>query len=142
MIGQKNGLVRQWARRGTRPRQPADQRYDNAYLFGAICPARGAGSALRRHRHDADAPRRNLAVFDSLVWMVDRGEHAAAPDRARNIFRSTAFAGASRKSLRRGSEATVFGACAGEGLAKDGLQIRFTAIVYNMKRCSRILAPA
>ena len=25
-IGQKNGLVRQWARRGTRPRQPADQR--------------------------------------------------------------------------------------------------------------------
>ena len=38
-IGQKNGQVRQWARRGTRPRQPADQRYDNAYLFGAICPA-------------------------------------------------------------------------------------------------------
>lgn len=24
-IGQKNGIVRQWARRGTRPRQPADQ---------------------------------------------------------------------------------------------------------------------
>src|ERR1700751_5559382 len=45
-IGQKNGQVRQWARRGTRPRQPADQRYDNAYLFGAICPARGVGAAL------------------------------------------------------------------------------------------------
>src|SRR5262249_4413633 len=45
-IGQKNGQVRQWARRGTRPRQPADQRYDNAYLFGAICPARGIGAAL------------------------------------------------------------------------------------------------
>ena len=29
-IGQKNGIVRQWARRGTRPRQPVDQRYDNA----------------------------------------------------------------------------------------------------------------
>ena len=41
-IGQKNGLVRQWARRGTRPSQPADQRYENAYLFGAICPARGS----------------------------------------------------------------------------------------------------
>jgi hypothetical protein len=27
-------------------------------------------------------------------------------------------------------------------LAKAGLQIRFTAIVYNIKRCSRILAPA
>jgi hypothetical protein len=45
-IGQKNGQVPQWARRGTRPRQPADQRYDNAYLFGAICPARGVGAAL------------------------------------------------------------------------------------------------
>ena len=42
---QKNGHVRQWAKRGTRPRQPADQRYDNAYLFGAICPARGVGAA-------------------------------------------------------------------------------------------------
>ena len=28
------------------------------------------------------------------------------------------------------------------GLAKAGLQIRFTAIVYNIKRCSRLLAPA
>ena len=28
------------------PRQPADQRYENAYLFGAICPARGEGAAL------------------------------------------------------------------------------------------------
>jgi hypothetical protein len=27
------------------------------------------------------------------------------------------------------------------GLAKAGLQTRFTAIVYNVKRCSRILAP-
>ena len=45
-IGQKNGMVRQWARRGSRPRQPADQRYDSAYLFGAICPARGIGAGL------------------------------------------------------------------------------------------------
>jgi hypothetical protein len=49
-IGQKNGQVRQCTRRGTRPRQPADQRYDNAYLFGAICPARGVGAALRAPR--------------------------------------------------------------------------------------------
>ena len=40
-IGQKNGIVRLWARKGTRPRQPADQRYQSAYLFGAVCPARG-----------------------------------------------------------------------------------------------------
>ena len=45
-IGQKNGQVRQWARRGTRPRQPADQRYDNAYLFGAISPPAASGRRL------------------------------------------------------------------------------------------------
>ena len=45
-IGQKNGLVYQWAKKGTRPRQPKDQRYANAYVFGAICPARDTGAAL------------------------------------------------------------------------------------------------
>jgi len=45
-IGQKNGQTRIWARKGTRPRLPADQRYKSAYLFGAICPKRGAGAAL------------------------------------------------------------------------------------------------
>jgi transposase len=45
-IGQKNGQVRLWARKGTRPRLPADQRYKNAYLFGAICPGRGIAAGL------------------------------------------------------------------------------------------------
>ena len=45
-LGQKNGIVRQWARRGSRPRQPKDQRCQSVYLFGAICPARGTGAAL------------------------------------------------------------------------------------------------
>jgi hypothetical protein len=36
------------AKRGTRPGQPADQCYESAYLFGAICPARGVGASLRR----------------------------------------------------------------------------------------------
>ena len=34
------------AERGSRPRAPRDQRYDWAYLFGAVCPARDAGVAL------------------------------------------------------------------------------------------------
>lgn len=54
-IGQKNGSVRQWARRGTRPRQPADQRYKSAYLFGAICSARGVGAALALPFADTEA---------------------------------------------------------------------------------------
>ena len=45
-MGQKNGRARIWAKRGTRPRLPADQRYTNAYLFGAIYPRSGKGAAL------------------------------------------------------------------------------------------------
>ena len=72
-IGQKNGLVRQWARRGTRPRQPADQRYDNAYLFGAICPARGVGAALVLPYADADMMQLHL---DEISRSVAEGAHA------------------------------------------------------------------
>ena len=45
-IGQKNKIARRWARRGTRPAAPADQRTGSMYIFGAICPARGAGAGL------------------------------------------------------------------------------------------------
>ena len=45
-IGQQGTLTRVWAERGSRPRAPRDQRYDWAYLFGAVCPARDAGVAL------------------------------------------------------------------------------------------------
>ena len=37
-IGQKNKLTRRWARRGTRPRAPRDQRTEWAYI---LCPRRG-----------------------------------------------------------------------------------------------------
>ena len=66
-VGQKNGLVRQWARRGTRPRQPADQRYESAYLFGAICPARGVGAALALPSADTDAMQLHLEEISANV---------------------------------------------------------------------------
>ena len=72
-IGQKNGQVRQWAKRGTRPRQPADQRYDNAYLFGAICPARGVGAALALPYADTEAMQLHL---DEISRHVAQGAHA------------------------------------------------------------------
>src|SRR5215207_6218194 len=72
-IGQKNGLVRQWARRGSRPRQPADQRYESAYLFGAICPARGTGAALALPYADSEAMQLHL---DEVSSSVRRGAHA------------------------------------------------------------------
>jgi putative transposase len=72
-IGQKNGLVRQGARRGTRPRQPADQRSESAYLFGAICPARGTGAALAQPYADTHAMQLHL---DEIARTVRRGAHA------------------------------------------------------------------
>ena len=78
-IGQKNGIVRQWAKRGTRPRQPADQRYANAYIFGAICPALGKGAALVLPQADTQAMQlhleeisRHVATGSHCVVLLDR----------------------------------------------------------------------
>ena len=65
--------MRQWARRGTRPRQPADQRYESAYLFGAICPARGTGAALALPFADTEAMQLHL---DEIARTVAKGAHA------------------------------------------------------------------
>ena len=45
-IGQKNKITRRWAKRGSRPSAPSDQRTASTYIFGAICPARGVGAGL------------------------------------------------------------------------------------------------
>ena len=65
--------MRQWARRGTRPRQPAGQRYESAYLFGAICPARGAGAALALPFADTEAMQLHL---EEIARTVAKGAHA------------------------------------------------------------------
>ncbi len=66
-VGQKNGLVRQWARRGSRPRQPKDQRYKSVYLFGAICPARGTGAALAMPLANTHAMQAHLCEISRTV---------------------------------------------------------------------------
>jgi hypothetical protein len=71
-VGQKNGLVYQWARKGTRPSQPADQRYENAYLFGAVCPARDTGAALAMPSADTEAMQKHL---DEIARNVVTGAH-------------------------------------------------------------------
>ena len=45
-IGQKNKITRRWAKRGSRPSAPSDQRTASTYIFGAICPERGVGAGL------------------------------------------------------------------------------------------------
>jgi transposase len=65
--------VRQWAKCGARPRQPADQRYANAYLFGAICPARGTGAGLALPQADTEAMQLHL---EEISRHVAHGAHA------------------------------------------------------------------
>ena len=66
-------MTRIWAKRGSRPRAPRDQRYDWAYLFGAVCPARGAGAALVLPHANADAMNLHLA---EISRHVTPGAHA------------------------------------------------------------------
>lgn len=66
-VGQKNALVRQWAPKGSRPRQARDLRTASAYLFGAICPERGEGAALVLPRADTEAMALHLAEISRAV---------------------------------------------------------------------------
>ena len=66
-IGQKNKITRRWARRGTRPSAPHDQRTRSTYIFGAICPARGTGAGLILPRCNTAAMALHLAEISRTV---------------------------------------------------------------------------
>lgn len=72
-VGQKNSLVYQWAETGSRPRQPKDQRYENAYVFGAVCPSRDTGVAVIMPHADTEAMQAHL---DAISPAVAPGAHA------------------------------------------------------------------
>ena len=72
-IGQKNKITRRWAKRGTRPSAPKDQRTRSVYIFGAICPARGVGAGLVLPRCNTDAM--NLHLKEISVTVAS-GAHA------------------------------------------------------------------
>ena len=78
-LGQKNPRTRRWARRGTRPRALSDLRTKSAYLFGAICAARGTGAAVVMPRantqamqHHLDEIARSLAPKAHAVIVLDQ----------------------------------------------------------------------
>ena len=72
-IGQKNKLTRRWARRGTRPSAAHDQRTLWAYIFGAICPAKGKGAGLVLPYCDSAAM---TAQLEEISQAVDPSAHA------------------------------------------------------------------
>ncbi len=73
-IGQKTKLTRRWAPRGSRPTAPKDQRTKSAYIFGAICPARGVGAGLVLPRCNTQAMQWHL---DEISSQVSPRAHAA-----------------------------------------------------------------
>lgn len=72
-IGQKNTITRRWAKRGTRPRAAKDQRTKSAYLFGAVCPAKGKGAGLVMPWCETEAMQAHL---DEIARTVARRAHA------------------------------------------------------------------
>src|ERR1700685_1355086 len=72
-IGQKNKITRRWAKRGTRPSAPTDQRTASAYIFGAICPKQGKGVALILPACNTEAMNLHLA---EIAKAVAPGAHA------------------------------------------------------------------
>jgi hypothetical protein len=73
-VGQKNKITRRWAKRGTRPSAPKDQRTASAYIFGAICPAAGKGAALVLPRCTTEGMTLHLK---EIARAVAPGAHAA-----------------------------------------------------------------
>ena len=72
-VGQQGTLTRVWAKRGTRPRAPRDTRHQWAYIFGAVCPARGAAAGLVMPF--ADTPAMNAHLVE-IARTVAPGAHA------------------------------------------------------------------
>lgn len=60
-------MARLWAKRGTRPRLKRDRGFTWAYLFGAICPARGTGAAVVMPSVDVEAMNTHLAEISQRV---------------------------------------------------------------------------
>ena len=68
------GLTRRWAKRGTRPSAPQDQRTASTYIFGAICPNEGKGCGLILPACNTEAMTLHLAAISAKVAA---GRHAA-----------------------------------------------------------------
>lgn len=66
-IGQKNKITRRWARRGSRPPAPSDQRTASTYIFGAICPVQGKAVGLVLPWCNTEAMNLQLAAISAKV---------------------------------------------------------------------------
>jgi transposase len=73
-VGQKGTLAYVWAQTGSRPSMVRDNRHDSAYLYGAICPARGVGAAIIMPAANAEGMNEHLKEIST---QITPGAHAA-----------------------------------------------------------------
>src|SRR4051812_50171990 len=73
LVPAQAGITRRWAKRGTRPSAPKDQRTASAYIFGAICPAEGKGAGLVLPRCTTEGMTLHLK---EIAQAVAPGAHA------------------------------------------------------------------
>lgn len=66
-MGQKGSLSYVWAPVGSRPPMVRDNRHDTAYIFGAICPVRGAGAAIITPGVSTECMNLHLAEISTQV---------------------------------------------------------------------------
>ncbi len=66
-VGQQGTLTYVWAKRGSRPPAVRDRRFTWAYLFGAVCPARGTGAAVIMPDVNVEAMNERLAEISQCV---------------------------------------------------------------------------
>ena len=66
-IGQKNKITRRWAKRGSRPSAPRDQRTASTYIFGAVCPEQGKGAGLILPACNTEAMNLHLVAIAAAV---------------------------------------------------------------------------
>jgi len=72
-VGRKNKITRRWAKRGTRPGAPHDQRTASTHIFGAVCPKEGKGAALVLPACNTEAMNLHLA---EIAKTIASGAHA------------------------------------------------------------------
>ena len=140
-IGQKNKLTRRWARRGTRPRAPRDQRTEWAYIFGAICPAKGKGAGLVMPWCDTDAMAAHLIEI-STKPPTDPGAHAVLIVQQCRLALD-AQAGDPRQHHRPGAAATIARVePGGECLAIHARQLVVEPDLQILRRHRRAVLPS
>jgi hypothetical protein len=83
-VGQKNKLTYRWARKGSRPRVAHDQRTQSTYLFGAVCPERGAGAVLVPPACNTEAMQLHL---DEIATKITPGARYSPPRSSRVAWR-------------------------------------------------------